>query len=175
MSYFIHVVIFNSLQAKAKSTKRKKKTRASSRFLERWKQIPEFKTWLQSRHNPNRNISTAYCTACSTYLTNSKKDLQKHSNTQKHIVAMETVAICSKETQRLLQYVSSGEDKKVVLATIRLCLLIAEKNLSFNLIDWLIPTLKASLPDSIILEKVMMSRAKCGSVMRFGEYSLIHL
>ncbi|KZR98783.1 Uncharacterized protein APZ42_005645, partial [Daphnia magna] len=163
-----------SKKAKAKSTKRKKKTRASSRFLERWKQIPEFKTWLQSRHDPSSNISTAYCTACSTYLTNSKKDLQKHSNTQKHILAMETVANCSKESQRLLQYVSSGEDKKVVLATIRLCLLAAEKNLSFNLIDWLIPTSKASFPDHLILEKVMMSRTKC-SVMRFGEYSLIHL
>ncbi|KZR98116.1 Uncharacterized protein APZ42_006612, partial [Daphnia magna] len=67
-----------SKKAKAKSTKRKKKTRASSRFLERWKQIPQFKTWLQSRHNPSRNISTAYCTACSTYLINSKKDLRKH-------------------------------------------------------------------------------------------------
>ncbi|KAK4021343.1 hypothetical protein OUZ56_003260 [Daphnia magna] len=81
---------------------------------------------------------------------------------------METVANCSKESLRLLQYVSSDEDKKVVLATIRLCLLIAEKNLSFNLIDWLIPTLKASFPDRLILEKVMMSRTKCGSVMRFG-------
>ncbi|KAK4021551.1 hypothetical protein OUZ56_003465 [Daphnia magna] len=116
-----------SKKAKAKSTKRKKKTRGSSRFLERWKQIPEFKTWLQSRHNPSRNI----------------------------------------KSQRLLQYVSSGEDKKVVLATIRLNLLIAEKNLSFTLIDWLIPTLK-EFPDRLILEKVMMSRTKCGSVMRFG-------
>jgi hypothetical protein len=83
---------------------------------------------------------------------------------------MQTVSQCSSESQRLLQYVSNGEDKKAVIATIRICLLIAEKNLSFNLIDWLIPMLKTSFPDNLILEKVMMSRTKCGSIMRFSKY-----
>ena len=35
---------------------------------------------------------------------------------------MQTVAHCSKESQRLLQNVSSGENKKVILAAIRMCL-----------------------------------------------------
>ena len=99
-----------------------------------------------------------------------KKDLNKNLTRRKHILAMETVSHCSSESHYLLQYVSNSEDKKAVIATIRICLLISEKNLSFNLIDWLIPTLKASFPDSLILEKVMMSRTKCGNIIRFGKY-----
>ncbi|KZS17735.1 Uncharacterized protein APZ42_016234 [Daphnia magna] len=96
-----------------------------------------------------------YCTACATYLTNGKQDL-----------LLEGIHSCNASGCSLFDRIPTSvtirkqysEEKKVVLATIRLCLLTAEKNLSFNLIDWHIPTLKASFPDSLILEKKMMSR-----------------
>ncbi len=77
------------------------------------------------------------------------------------------------EREQMRGYLLGKEDKKIAAAVVRICLLIAEKDLAICLADWLIPVLKNSFPDSGVLAKVLLGRTKCANVIRNGILLLI--
>ncbi|KAJ8928296.1 hypothetical protein NQ314_019151 [Rhamnusium bicolor] len=110
------------------------------------------------------------CTLYSACVVNLKakySDLIKHANSNKHKNAVKKLK-SSKQVDLMLKH-NLGKDQEhidVVCANLRSALLVAEHNLSFNVIDHITKINKVNFKDSKVAESLQLGRTKCTMIIQ---------
>lgn len=160
--------IFPNLWQVSRKSKTIKKRKPAS-FKPHWLKEPQLKTWLQSRYNESKKMTTAYCTVCHRYLTNGLGDLVDHSQRPKHLANMDRVEDTAGERGLLQRFTDPpGTRRAVVKAKIIIALTLAERNIPLLFADWLIPAMKRAFYDSQLLEQFKMKRTALSNIIRLG-------
>ncbi|XP_055527070.1 uncharacterized protein LOC129719697 isoform X1 [Wyeomyia smithii] len=135
-----------------------KKKKSAKRYVQQYKEIWEKELpWLEQRGE------SAYCKVCESSLkfeNGGIKDLRTHQRQETHKKAASAILNRSNDLKKMLPSKLATVD-----ACIRLCLYAVHKNISFRAMDELIPTLKASFPDSKIPNSVRMCRTKAARII----------
>lgn len=97
-----------------------------------------------------------------------RNELVRHTTRNTHIKNSEQVDSTLKQ-RSLLSGFTSGKSKKVSTSLeMRLCALIAEANLPFNVVDKLVPILKKEV-DHPVIQGLHLGRQKAANVIREGK------
>ncbi|KAJ8953780.1 hypothetical protein NQ314_007217 [Rhamnusium bicolor] len=123
-------------------------------FSKKWLSDPKLQGWIQVAEHDNMY---AKCSACVVNLKTKCSDLIKHANSNKHKNAVKKLK-SSKQVDLMLKH-NLGKDEEhidVVCANLRSALLIAEHNLSFNVIDHITKINKVNFKDSKVAESLQL-------------------
>ncbi|KAF9424289.1 hypothetical protein HW555_000428 [Spodoptera exigua] len=139
-----------------------KKQKQQRDFNENWLTNTTFKNWISKREQECGTI-TAYCKVCNCTVLNHKPALVKHMNTAKHVQNIssksQTIPI-----QQMLK--PKPEDELRKRAELKICAFLAHHNLSFSLMDDLIPFLKNTLTDSNTIKSISLGRTKATNTIK---------
>lgn len=123
--------------------------------------MPHFAGWLAE--HPTDKFKCR-CMACNVILKCGKSDLEKHRATKKHVERVNmkqnipsVATFFSKNTVHC---------KKVATAEVKMANFLAHHNVSFQIIDHLVPVLKECFPDSDILRDCNLGRTKTTNVIK---------
>lgn len=131
------------------------------KFKSEWLQMPQFKGWL-AEHPTNKLLCK--CVACKTELKCGKSDLEKHGLTKKHQDKVKQ----HEQIPSVASYFSKNtiHSKKVTSAEIKLANFFGHHNVSFQIVDHLVPVLKECFPDSSILTDCTLGRTKVTGIIK---------
>ncbi|KAF9406904.1 hypothetical protein HW555_012882 [Spodoptera exigua] len=139
-----------------------KKQKQQRDFNENWLTNTTFKNWISKREQECGTI-TAYCKVCNCTVLNHKPALVKHMNTAKHVQNIssksQTIPI-----QQMLK--PKPEDELRKRAELKICAFLAHHNLSFSLMDDLIPFLKNTFTDSNTIKSISLGRTKATNTIK---------
>ncbi|KAF9417162.1 hypothetical protein HW555_005673 [Spodoptera exigua] len=139
-----------------------KKQKQQRDFNENWLTNTTFKNWISKREQECGTL-TAYCKVCNCTVLNHKPALVKHMNTAKHVQNIssksQTIPI-----QQMLK--PKPEDELRKRAELKICAFLAHHNLSFSLIDDLIPFLKNTFTDSNTIKSISLGRTKATNTIK---------
>lgn len=130
-------------------------------FNDAWLTEKQFKNWLK-KCTDTKGTTSAMCKYCLCTLIPHKSALIKHLQTAKHKKLVSNVET-SKSISEMIKRPCEDAKKR---AELKLAALIATKNLSFNLLDTLMPLLKDIFPDSEIAQKITLCRTKGQAVVK---------
>lgn len=147
------------------SSPKKIKTWRKQKFNESWLLLDEFKGWLQAI--PSDSYSCR-CVSCDCSLTCGKSELIKHSKGKKHVQKLKLISKNKNLTEffKPITKKSEGEDREVQNFEIRLSAFFAEHNVALQIVDHLVPLLQQIVPDSKIIQKAVLGRQKCTSIIK---------
>lgn len=154
----------NPTRSASSSQVKTKQTSRVQRFSEKWLEDPKLKGWIQIAEHDN---TYAKCSACIVYLKAKYCDLINHTNSNKHKNAVKKMK-CSKKVDVMLKdKISKNQEHiDVICANLRSALLVAEHNLSFNVIDHVTKVNKVNFKDSKIAESLQLGRTKCTEIVQ---------
>lgn len=149
----------HQIQVKSKQTSR------VQHFSQKWLSDPKLQGWLQVAKHDN---TYAKCSACFTYLKAKYSDLINHANSNKHKNSVKKMSASSKKVDLMFKenLRKNQEHIDVVCANLRSALLVAEHNLSFNVIDHITKVNKINFKDSRVAESMQLSRTKCTMIIQ---------
>ncbi|KAJ8935246.1 hypothetical protein NQ314_012921 [Rhamnusium bicolor] len=151
------------LQSSSSRVKPKQASRVQH-FSKKWLSDPKLQGWIQVAEHDNMY---AKCSACVVNLKAKYSDLIKHANSNKHKNALKKLK-SSKQVDLMLKH-NLGKDQEhidVVCANLRSALLVAEHNLSFNVIDHITKINKVNFKDSKVAESLQLGRTKCTMIIQ---------
>ncbi|KAJ8931415.1 hypothetical protein NQ314_015672 [Rhamnusium bicolor] len=167
-SYSFSVVVNPSVsEFEMQSSSSQVKTKQASRvqhFSKKWLSDPKLPGWIQVAEHDNMYAK------CSAFVVNLKpkySDLIKHANSNKHKNAVKKLKN-SKQVDLMLKR-NLGKDQEhidVVCANLRSALLVAEHNLSFNVVDHITKINKVNFKDSKVTESLQLGRTKCTMIIQ---------
>ncbi|XP_062550541.1 uncharacterized protein LOC134215347 [Armigeres subalbatus] len=149
-----------SLDLKANDGKTKlAKSSVVKRYEQKYKSSWESKLpWLEQRGD------LAFCKICEVSLKfkhGGLKDLRTHQIQDSHKKNASYINVKKYET--LVKLLPA--EKKVIDACIRICLHAVDKNISFQALEGLIPTIKSAFPDSKIASSMKLHRTKATRIV----------
>ncbi|XP_063990563.1 uncharacterized protein LOC135169455 [Diachasmimorpha longicaudata] len=140
-------------------------------FQESWKHEPEFSGWVKRVDKyPNR----VFCCACNKQIAAGKSELRKHAGTDRHrdnmlkpnfIPGGPKLIDEGNAPEEDSSSVALAHQKAIKTAEILLANCIAERNVPISFIDYILPVMKRSFPDSIIAQDCSMKRTKCTNII----------
>jgi hypothetical protein len=91
----------------------------------------------------------AYCTSCSEYFKGGTglSELKRHKATSKHEKRAHLATLIEEQRKKNAEACSNSSDNSVVIQATRMCIFLAENNLSLSLIDKFIPLLRCCFPN----------------------------
>ena len=151
--------------------KKSSTTPPSLKIMTEWSNNPEFKGVLVLRNDHETGKKTSFCAVCNKHiqLTN-LNDMRKHCQGKKHKDFLLLNSKQEKERKAMEQFLDKSQKEKVSGIETRLCMFIAENDLSLRVSDRLVPLVKAISNDKT-LEQVTLGRQKAGNIIRDGELS----
>ncbi|KAJ8939117.1 hypothetical protein NQ314_011230 [Rhamnusium bicolor] len=123
------------------------KTKQASRvqhFSKKWLSDPKLQGWIQVAEHDNMY---AKCSACVVNLKAKYSELIKHANSNKH--------------KNAVKKLKSSKQVDLISA-----LLVADHNLSFNVIDHITKINKVNFKDSKVAESLQLGRTKCTMIIQ---------
>jgi hypothetical protein len=132
-----------------------KKKKYEQKFLNSWLNEPLFAPWLKKRED------VPYCKLCKCSLSCARTTLKRHMENKKH-----------KDLCKLKEQVSApittmlGTRANPARIEIKLCSLIAEKNLPISLVEELVPLLRDLFPSDPALREVKLGKQKSTNIVR---------
>ncbi|XP_050505697.1 uncharacterized protein LOC126883968 [Diabrotica virgifera virgifera] len=135
------------------------------KFIPAWLTDNEFRGWLNKSNKPDDKHGNeyAFCKVCKSNLVAHKAVLLRHMRTEKHKENFSAVSsnikikdMCVKQT---------CENNLVKRAELKLCSLLATKDLPFLLMDTVCPLLKDIFPDSKIAQQLTVKRTKATQIV----------
>ncbi|KAL0833090.1 hypothetical protein ABMA28_001200 [Loxostege sticticalis] len=139
-----------------------KKQKQQRDFNEKWLTDITFKNWISKREQECGMI-TAYCKVCDCTVLNHKPALVKHMNTSKHV---QNISSKSHTTPIQQMMKPKPEDELKKRAELKICAFLAQHNLSFSLVDDLIPFLKNTFTDSDTIKSIELGRTKATNTIK---------
>lgn len=128
------------------------------KYRKEWSNISPFKRWISEVQG---NEFQAQCKYCNKILKAGKSELQRHESTESHRKVMRSLTFSS----NLNNFVQRKFDKNEVEAEMRISLLVAEHNLSFNALQGVVQTFKSVFKDSRLSNKIKLGRTKCTNII----------
>lgn len=158
-----------------KFNQKKKSTKTNNepykqRFRDQWLTDPECSGWLEKRITGINKEPVAYCTSCSEYFTGGTglSELKRHKATSKHERSAHLITLIEAQRKQIAEACSNPQDNNVVVLATRMCIFLAENNLSLSLIDKLIPLLRCCFPNDECLRKLKLAKQKTSNIIRFN-------
>lgn len=140
------------------------KTWHPQKFRPEWLKEKEFEGWLEEIVS---DTCKCKCLACNVQLLCGKSELLKHANSKKHKHNVKDYKNTrSVDTFFTKQKQLEKQVEKVKRAEIKLAAVFADHNVSFLLIDHLMPVLRDMFDDSIVAQKMQLSRTKCTNIVK---------
>jgi hypothetical protein len=99
---------------------------------------------LEKRITGINKEPVAYCTSCSEYFTEGTglSKLKRHKATSKHERSAHFTTLIEAQRKQIAEACSNPQCNNVVVLATRMCIFLAENNLSLSLINKLIPLLR---------------------------------
>lgn len=108
--------------------------RSIRKFNSDWLKDSDLKAWLVKRIDSNKK-EYPQCLACNTTFINKKCSLLAHAKTDKHKGALANLQEKQKQQRALSSFINDPLGSNVKSVELRICLLIAEKNLPISVRD----------------------------------------
>lgn len=114
--------------------------------------------------NPDKSSKNkAYCNVCNRNMDSELYILKAHSESKRHISRLNAKRT---QTNVLSKFVCPIKSDNVSVAEIKLAGFFAEHNLSFSIVDHLVPLLKEIAPDSAIIKDMQVGRTKLTALVK---------
>ena len=110
-----------------------------------------------------------WCIACDTFLRNKKGALVAHSKYAKHTAALENLLSKHTQQKQLANFVNDPVRNQVVTLETRMCLLMAQKNLSMNVGHECLEAVRSVIQGNHILNQATLGRTKAANLIREGK------
>ncbi|XP_017483979.1 PREDICTED: uncharacterized protein LOC108372741 [Rhagoletis zephyria] len=144
-----------------------KKSRLIERiYRQQWEKEPWAEGWLTSIGNAPtayQSPNGAWCKLCRINLAPHKKDLKRHSETEKHKGKIKTP---TQNTLTNYGYVDAVATQKSKILDIKLAVFIA-KHAAVTAIDHLSELLKSIDQNKVLFENLKLHRTKCSGIIKY--------
>lgn len=109
-----------------------------------------------------------WCSACDLFLVNKKSSLVSHSKTLKHRKNLESFQKKRSLQDKLSIYVNDPVRNLASEFELRICLLMAQKNLPFSVGHEFIQIVKEMFPSNPIFNRASLGKTKAANILREG-------
>ncbi|CAG9825786.1 unnamed protein product [Phaedon cochleariae] len=142
---------------KKKSKFQQNYKKRTQRFRSEWEST--FK-WVKA---DQKSKTKAYCKECNTTLASELYILKYHDACKRHKANPEAKR---SNTTVLTNFTPTIRNNNVAVAEIKIAGFFAEHNLSFSVVDHLIPLLKEIAPDSAVINDMQIGRTKLTALVK---------
>lgn len=138
------------------------------KFSLKWLTDPKLQNWIEACDPCDGEDNTyAKCKVCLVKLKAKYSDLVYHSKSNKHQIAERNIKFSKKiDSMMKTNLAQNREHVDVVLANLRSSLLVAEHNLSFNVVDHITEVSKINFKDSKVANYLQLGRTKCTMIIK---------
>lgn len=137
------------------------------KFNSDWLKEPDLKVWLVKRVDCNKK-EYPKCLACDTTFINKKSTLLAHAKTEKHKEALTTLQEKQQQQRALQTFISDPLGSNVKSLELRICLLMAEKNLPISVGDDILKVFQHEIPNQPVLTRTSIGKTKASNLIREG-------
>ena len=132
-----------------------------------WLKDSDLKPWLSKKLGADRKYYPK-CLACDITFINKKSTLLAHSKTDKHKAAVKDLEKKQLQQNAMSAFIADPLTQNVKSLEVRLCLLLAEKNISLSTGEKILNVFKKEIPGHPLLSRASLGKTKASNLLRDG-------